>query len=204
MIKITRISKTKQGRYALFTENDEFLFSVDDETLIKHAVQENMMFSDDEFSLLRDDSDIRKAKNQALRYLSLRAYGEQELYNKLCLKYDERTSSAAVASMKDLALLDDYTFTLEKVKGLASRGKGSTDIRCRLRQLGISDIIIQSAMQEVELDDVASAIAVIQKMYADKLRRGEVQKVMAALARRGFPHATIKEAINSVLVEFDE
>ena len=37
-MRIGRISKTKQGRFALFDEEGEFLFSVDDETLVKNRL----------------------------------------------------------------------------------------------------------------------------------------------------------------------
>ncbi|MEG0109779.1 MAG: hypothetical protein RR675_01580, partial [Oscillospiraceae bacterium] len=95
---ITRISKTKQGRFALFTY-DEFLFSVDGETLLRNDIKEDIVLSDSELAMLKSEGDTRKAKDKALQYLSLRDYASKELYEKLCLKFDEETAAVAVAEM---------------------------------------------------------------------------------------------------------
>lgn len=104
MTVITRISKTKQGRFALFSE-EGFLFSVDGETLLKHNVSEDTALCDEALCALRAASDTRKAKDKALTYLSLRDYASRELYDKLCLRFDGETAAAAVAEMCRLALI---------------------------------------------------------------------------------------------------
>ncbi|MDL2324290.1 RecX family transcriptional regulator [Ruminococcaceae bacterium OttesenSCG-928-A16] len=194
-VTITRISQTKKGRFALFA-NDEFLFSVDDETLVKYGLSEGSLLTNEELSSMKDTSDIRKAKNQALRYLSLRAYAQQELYNKLCLKYDPHTAAAAVQDMCELDLLDDETFALEKAKGLLQRGKSSSEIRRQLNALGVDRTTVEWAVQAAGPNDAETAYTVLQKGgYIEKLRRGQRDKVMAALARRGFWHGDICRAV---------
>lgn len=199
---ISRISKTRRGRNALFC-GDEFLFSVDDETLLVFNIQEGSSLTTEELFLLKDASDMRKAKDSALRYLALRAYGERELYNKLCLKYDEPTAAAAVGDMCALGLLDDETFATEKAKGMSERGKSSGEIRRKLRALGVEDAVVQRAVLDAATDDVNTAQRIVQKMYTDKLRKGQRQNVMAALARRGFRHADIVRAIELVAQELE-
>lgn len=53
---------------------------------------------------LQAASETRRAKDKALGYLALRSYGSQELYEKLCLKFDGPSSAAAVAEMQRLGL----------------------------------------------------------------------------------------------------
>lgn len=203
-LKITRISTTKRGRFALFSE-DEFLFSVDDETLVQYHIQEGSLLTNEELSSLKDASDLRKAKNQALRYLSLRAYAQEELYQKLCLKYDPYTAAAAIQAMVELDLLDDETFAIEKAKGLMSRGKSSSEIRRQLQALGISANLVSIALEEAEPNDEENAYRILQKGgYIEKLERGEKEKVMAALARRGFTHSTIRTVLDMALEEIKQ
>lgn len=194
MTKITRINETKRGRFALFTE-DEFLFSVDGETLALQNLCEGRELDDGELAAVREQSDLRKAKDQALRYLSLRAYAEKELYGKLCLKYDPHTAAAAIAAMVDLDLLDDAAYALEKARGMAQRGKSTMEIRRKLAMAGIQDDVAAEALAESDVDEDANALALVRKMYMEKLRRGEWQKVMAALARRGYAHTVAKKAV---------
>lgn len=203
-LKITRISATKRGRFALFVD-DEFLFSIDDETMVQYHIQEGSLLTNEELSALKDASDIRKAKNQALRYLSLRAYAQEELYQKLCLKYDTYTSAAAIQAMVELDLLDDENFAVEKAKGLMSRGKSSSEIRRQLQALGIGANLISTALQMAEPNDEENAYKVLKKGgYMEKLARGEREKVMAALARRGFGHSTIRTVVDRALNEIKQ
>ena len=102
---ITRIQKTRLGRFSLYGE-EGFLFSLDSETYFSCGVEEGDTLTDNDLAALREKSDARKAKDKALQYLSLRLYGERELYDKLCLKFDGPTSAAAVAEMVRLELLD--------------------------------------------------------------------------------------------------
>ena len=102
---ITRIQKTRLGRFSLYGE-EGFLFSLDSETYFSCGVEEGDTLTDNDLAALREKSDARKAKDKALQYLSLRLYGERELYDKLCLKFDGPTSAAAVAEMVRLELLE--------------------------------------------------------------------------------------------------
>lgn len=199
-LKITRISETKRGRMALFGD-EEFLFSVDAETLYKNNIQEGSSLSHEELSLLKEESDTRKAKDQAIRYLSLRAYARKELYEKLCLKYDELSAKAAVDTMESLALLDDEAFAMEKAKGMAGRRKSSLEIRRKLLELGIDRDIADAAVQAACVSDEETALTIIERQYRQKLAAGQKEKVMASLARRGFSSQVIRAAIGQALAQ---
>ncbi len=203
MRKITRVSETKRGRFALFSD-EEFLFSIDAETLAKHEICEGSSVDEEELSSLRRDSDTRKAKDAALRYLSVRAHGQQELYDKLCRRFDPHSAAAAVAGMCDVQLMDDEVFAEEKVKGLVHRGKSRREISRQLAQLGIAKDVAQRVMQQWCADDAETAAAIVRKGYMEKLHSGEREKVLAALARRGFSYADSQAAIEAAGMEEDE
>ena len=197
MTKITRISETRRGRFALFSE-EEFLFSVDGETLAVSHLEVGTVLEDSELHSLKQNSDTRKAKDSALRFLSLRAYGEMELYKKLCLKHDEHSAASAIADMAELGLLDDRTFAVNKAEWLVSRGKSQNEIRLKLREAGLDKELIQEVLEGLDLDEANLALKLLYKSYLPKLERGEYQKVKAALARRGFNYRDINEALAKV------
>lgn len=106
-MRLSKITETKKGRMALFGEADEFLFSVDAETYYKYGLREGCELDAAALAGLQAASETRRAKDKALGYLALRSYGSQELYEKLCMKFDTPSSAAAVAEMQRLGLLDD-------------------------------------------------------------------------------------------------
>ncbi len=200
MIKITDIRKTKLERFALFS-HEEFLLSVDAETIVKMDIHQGCTLSAQEYDVLKGMSDTRKAKDQALRFLARRPYGEMELYEKLCRKHDEYSAAAAVASMAEMQLLDDGQFAKERAEALARKGKSKRAIIQALQEQGIQAQLAMETVHDLELDETDLAIQILRKSYTDKLNAGKKQAVMAALARRGFCYSNIKEALETVLEE---
>lgn len=200
-MKISRITQTKKGRFALFDESDTFLFSVDGETLVKNNIVENLEFEPWELENLLAQSDLRKAKDKALRLLSQRDHASQELYQKLCTTFDEHTCVAAIAEMQRLDLIDDAKFARHRAKYLAAQNKSSRDIEQKLRLLGLDRELIRAAIASVEPEDDSACYAIVQKSYKSKLAAGKRDSVLAALARRGFSYGDSKAAIERFLSE---
>lgn len=194
-MQISKIQKTKQGRFSLFDENGEFLFSVDSDTLLRYGLAEDTSLTDAELAAVREHSDARKAVTKAYTYLSMRDYATDELYRKLCLKFDEHTSAAAMAEMQRLDLLDDEKFARNRARYLASQNKSRREIAFRLSEKGVPRDIIEAVLDELDIDGDSACYALIQKSYRTKLAQGKRDNVIAALARRGFSYGDIKAAL---------
>jgi len=185
-LRVTDLNPTRRGRMSLFV-NGEFQFSLDLETLAKSGLSVGDTLSQSALADLREQSDERRAKDKALNYLSLRAYGSAELSQKLCRVFDEDTAAAAVAEMARLGLLDDEAFARRRAAWWQQQGKSTRDIRAKLLALGLPRDLIDTALSSLAGDaDEAALRRVIEKQYLAKLARGEREKVLAALARRGF------------------
>lgn len=202
-LRITRVSQTKRGRFALFSE-DEFLFSVDSETFFAEHIQEGMELTAVQLEQLRAQSDTRKAKDKALQYLSLRDYASGELYDKLCLKFDPHSAAAAVAKMAELGLLNDEAFARHRAKYLLGQNKSRSQIARHLAEKGVDretasavldELYEAAAQQDGPPPEVAAALRVLEKGYSRKLALGQRENVLAALARRGFSISNARAAI---------
>lgn len=66
---ITRISRTRKGRFALFCDAG-FLFSVDEETFFTEHLAEGLTLDDGQLDELLRKSDAQRAKDKAFGYLS--------------------------------------------------------------------------------------------------------------------------------------
>ena len=182
----------------MFDENGDFLFSIDGETMVKNHVREGAALDAASLEALKEQSDTRKAKDKALQYLSLRLYGERELYDKLCLKFDGPTSAAAVAEMVRLELLDDARFAAQKAAWLKTRHKSRREAQRQLAEKGVDRDLIDEALDEVygDGDEREEIDRLVQRSYAAKLENGRRDAVYAALCRRGFAPRTVREALN--------
>lgn len=192
--RITDYSKTKQGRFALFSE-EGFLFSVDSETFVKYNIGVGSCFCSAELKQLQDASDLRRAKDKALTFLSLRTYASTELYAKLCRNFDEHTAAAAVGEMQRLELLDDEAFVRQRAAYLQTQKKSRREIGMKLAQLGLDRQLIDEALRELPAEDTDTLDLLIERRYAAKLAAGQRDKVAAALLRRGFSGAAVRQAI---------
>ena len=201
---IGRISETKRGRYALFDESDQFLFSVDDETFVKNHLREGLTLDASALAELQRQSDTRRAKEKALGYLSLRDHFSGELYEKLCRTFDGPTAAQAVAKMHELGLLDDERLARSRAAFLAGQNKSGREIRYQLERKGVDREIVDRVMDELEPDEIGACCALVRKSYLRKLQAGEREKVLAALARRGFGYGAAKEAVERCLLELEQ
>lgn len=150
------------------------------------------------------DNENQAAINQAMRYLSRRDYGREELYRKLLQRYEAPQAAAAVAHMVELGLMDDTRCAQNRAGMLARKGKSGYVIRCELAALGLDSDVIAGALEGLEPGERERALSVVRKNYLDKLRQGREENVMAALSRRGFRSADIVAVVGQVRDELAE
>lgn len=200
MPRLTRITETKRGRYALFLD-DEFAFSLDEDTFAAAGLHAGDELTEPAVAELRRKSDARRALDKAMDLLALRDHAAGELYAKLCRRFDPHTAAAAVARVGELGLLNDAGFARRRAAELLRKRKSRREILQDLAAKGIDRETAAGALAALmpadgeEDPDLASARALVERQYARKLAEGKTQQVMAALARRGFSHAVIRAAV---------
>ena len=204
-MEITRISRTKKGRFALFC-GEEFLFSVDEETFFTQRLAEGVTLDEAGLEELRRKSDAQRAKDKAFGYLAAREHASGELYQKLCRDFDEYTAAAAVAKMDELGLLDDGAFARRAAAWLVSKNKSRSEILRWMAGRGVDRELAWQALDEVYEEqqadapeglgpEGAAALRLVEKQYAAQLAAGKKQNVLAALARRGFAAGEARRAV---------
>ena len=201
MPTITQIKETKKGRLALFLDG-EFAFSLDEETFAAAALHEEDEVEQWRLEELRKQSDTRKALDKAMDLLSLRDHAAGELYQKLCRKFDGPSAAYAVAKAQELGLLDDATFARRRAAELLRKRKSRRAILDDLAAKGVDRDTAAEAVEALYADEeqdpeLTAAAQLVQRHYAAKLAAGRRDQVAAALARRGFSHDVIRQALEN-------
>lgn len=201
MPRLTQIKETKKGRLALFLDG-EFAFSLDEDTFASAHLHEGDELEDWQVEDLRKQSDTRRALDKAMDYLSLRDHAAGELYQKLCRKFDGPSAAYAVARAQELGLLNDADFARRRAAELLRKRKSRREILTDLSAKGIDRDVAAEAVEVLyqtdedgEDPELATARMLVERRYAAKLAAGKREQVAAALARRGFSHAIIREVL---------
>ena len=137
-----------------------------------------------------DDERVR-AKRRALYILAQRDHSKKELYDKLIKNYPPDLCEMVVGLMCEHDLINEEKYT-EKL----------SKIRFELRRKGLPDSLISQQEEEYDTEDfIDEIIHLVDKKYAGKLDFSDyksVQRVTAALARRGFAYDDIKLALSRI------
>lgn len=146
------------------------------------------------------DQRAAKALNKAVELLSHRDHSAKELRDKLLRTADSDAADKAVAQMLDAGYLDDEKYARRLVRHLIEDKKCSAyHARQECQKRGIDREIIDRALAEQAPDNVQTAKDLILRKYSRKLQQEDGrQKVMAALARRGFGYHDIQAALEQL------
>lgn len=201
MPRLTQIKETKKGRLALFFDG-EFAFSLDENTFADAGLHQDDDLEEWQIEELRKKSETRRALDKAMDYLALRDHATGELYQKLCRKFDAHSAAYAVARAGELGLLNDAGFARRRAAELLRKRKSRREILNDLSAKGIDRDTAAEVVEELFAEDdgenpeLATARALVERQYAAKLAAGKRDQVAAALARRGFSHAVIREVLS--------
>lgn len=207
MHKISRIkeSKRRNGRYHIYMEKEageEYIGTVSEDTLIKLNLLKAREITNEEYEAIQSMETIDHGVHTAINYISYRMRSRQEVYSHLKGKeFEEDVIDEVLERVDRLNLLDDLQFAEAFIRTKRdTTGKGPRMIRQELIQKGVSESVIEQAMQEFPDEQVLdNAIALVEKksaQFSKESSRKQEQKLMQFLMSKGFPTDIIKEAIN--------
>ena len=153
-------------------------------------------------ALIRDRS-YAFALEKAISLLAARARTEKEIVDALQKNaYPESIIAKVIARLHEAGYIDDAQFAEQWTASRTTKGLGSRRIRMELRQKGVDAQQIDLALSSMDDDAVMdSAFKAAQKASRGKdlSSPADRQKILAALARRGFDFSLAKKAIQQLI-----
>ncbi len=177
-------------------------FAIDFDLASSFPIKKGMQLSEAEIERLTELSDEARAKSRALWYLDRGARTEKELYEKLIKAGFKKAACARVmARLKELGLTDDRRYAAVFCETAAAKGLSKRAISEKLYLKGVPKAIINEALDELEVDEEEQIRALIEKKYAGTLGDGsdrkQIERVYAALIRRGFSFSGVRNVLKS-------
>lgn len=148
-----------------------------------------------------------QALNKAVAFLAVRARSGQEVRKKLETKgYMDETIDMVLFKLEKEHILDDVAFAQDFAKARAHRQLGKSRILMELRQKGISREIAEQAVSELDAEETDSqaealALKLLRRYEKEPDPRKAMQKVLAAMARRGYGYGPASKAVEAALKE---
>lgn len=206
-MRITGIETTKRGRYALMVDG-EFAFSLHRDTfLLCPWLQKGAEVSPERLETLRQEDELRSARERALDLLSAAEQTSGTLRQKLLRWYGEEAVEAAVLRMEELGLINDLDYGRRYAADAVNlRGWPRRRIAMELQKKGVPAEVIEEALADItEETEIETACRLLEGPYRGRLRdRRERDKVKAALQRRGFSYEVIRQAVSRAMEALPE
>jgi recX family len=206
-MRVTGIETTKKGRYALMVDG-EFAFSLHRDTfLLCPWLQKGAEVSPERLETLRQEDELRSARERALDLLSAAEQTSGTLRQKLLRWYGEEAVEAAVLRMEELGLINDLDYGRRYAADAVNlRGWPRRRIAMELQKKGIPAEVIEEALADItEETEIETACRLLEGPYRGRLRdRRERDKVKAALQRRGFSYEVIRQAVSRAMEALPE
>ena len=200
---ISEIKKTSPGRLSVIFEDESEVKS----TL--SVVSDLRLFTgrdldEEQMSELKSLSSRSIAREKALEYISRRRMSCKELEKKLLDKgYDEETAEYCVSWLLEQGFLNDENYAGAVVRHYAAKGYGPGRIRAELSRRGIERELWDGALEEMP-EDTSKIDKFISSRLTDPGDRAQVQKITAALYRRGHSWEDIRRALRRFSADCEE
>lgn len=203
---LTKITPTKQGRLALFFD-EEFAFSVDLETLAQFGLQKDMELTEEELEELMEQTQYKKAKDRAFRLLGYKSYTRHLLRQRLLQEdFPQEIVLDVLDRLEELGLIDDLDYARRCAADLLHLKQYSLSrVRQELRHRGVEDADIEEALSTVDCDPLEQIRQVIEKKYRSALadEKGR-RRAVNGLQRLGYSYSLIRQALSEYEIEINE
>ena len=199
MAEITAITPQKKDKTRCNIEVDgRFFCGMKLETVMQNRLKAGMTIEADELSRMQLESEKLTALDKALTHISVSMKTEREIRTFLKRKgYLQDVSDYVVEKMKGYGYVNDEAYSSAYAESAAKR-KGSRLIRCELRNKGVDEQAIDTALSCLG-DETESAKRCLEKyMRGKSADRETLQKAYRNLLSKGFDYDTAKAALESL------
>ena len=146
-----------------------------------------------------------EALNYAVSLLALRARSTGELRQKLLQRhYMEDTADMVIYKLEKERFVNDEQFAEDYARQLSQRKLGKRRILMELRQKGIDSRMAEDAAGQLDEEEAAEGAAqlaakLLRKYARESDSRKAMQKLMSAMARRGYGYDESRRAVETAM-----
>lgn len=205
MAIITKIttSESAKDRYNIFLDGT-YAFSVDESVLVKYELRKGKEIDELDLAEIHYEDDIRKAYNDALRFLGKRMRTEGEVRKFLKEKNaDDPIIQEVIHRLHDYQFLNDKEYAFAYVRTqMNTTDKGVNLIKRELLEKGVDEAFTIEALQQFSSEQQKEKAIQVAAKYMNKNHKDShlivKQKVEQLLLRKGYPREMIGDVMKEI------
>ncbi len=188
---------TKIGRRYIVRLTDETEMNIPYSIFQRSPLTEGQMIDARAYSGALGRAEYRHALERAVRFLEVRARSQQEITRKLKQScYAPEAIAMVIETLTKHGYIKDGDFALVYAQEAVRRRKGSQRIKQELRQKGVSETDIDTALAGIDEDDTQNACDLALAKFLGTCRESDEQlkkrKATQAMLRRGYSFEQVK------------
>ena len=201
---VLEIKPARKHLTSISFDNGETVL-LDNDTVYENCIKAKSDLTEEKVKELKEDSDYRRAKSRALWYLDRMPLTEKALYEKLVKAGFSGSASAKVlAKFVELGLIDDCRFAENFAAFCAERNISKREIKQKMYLKGVPREISERVLENLDQSEEDQIKALIATKYKTKITaENGIQKVYAALIRKGFSFSAVRAALKQYSEELE-
>ncbi len=203
VIKHMHMHRGRQERFIITLEDEQELV-LTPEIVLKYGIAPQKDFSEQQFVQILQEDSIRQAKDQALRYLTLRPHSRVELTRKMREKgFRREVIDHTLDALEKIELVNDEDFARLYIQNeLRLRPVGRLLLSQKLAQRGIprelyEPLLIELFTEEQEIEIARQLTAKFRKSHTRDKGQKLREKLVRYLQGKGFTWEQIRRVIDS-------
>lgn len=191
------IRRGKSELYKTYID-DEYVCLLEAETLVKHSIKTGTFISEQEFNIIRKESESLTCKNVAINYVSKSLKTRWQAYDHLKQKgFLQDNINAALDMLENYGYINDkyyaQTFVASK-----QNCKGIMYLKSQLKQKGVKDEIINEVLSNYKSSE-QDILSLATKYLKNKPKDAKTkQKLYRHLLSKGFTYDDINSAMSKL------
>ncbi len=191
--KISLKSSRNPNIFVVQISGEQYLLH--SEIIVKYGMATNGEISQDKLNTVIFESDIMRATNQAMKYVSSKIITAKQLRDYLKAKnYSSPVIAKVLDKFKEYGVLNDANFATQFV-AVKQSSLSKRAMENKLLQKGVSKDIAKDTLQN--FDDSEVAIKTAEKFMKNKIYTEEnINKLLRHLSYKGFDYEIINKTLD--------
>ena len=194
---VTEIKREK-GHLLRLSFDDGKSVVLDSDFCAEKCIHEGDKIAEHELKEYLEESQYIRAKSRALWLLDRYLYTERRLSEKLSAAgFGESAVKRAISRIKELGLIDDRSLCVRYAEDCARRGISKREAYQKLMSKGFDGKTVRDALDGTEFDEMRQITELLERKYKSRIMNGDINKVYAALVRKGFSYGAVRGVLKN-------